>query len=171
MSTAPSYWGSLPASEFAPYSLAPTQADVTLSQTTRSKVRPKQKLTLGTTARRTTGLHPRRKLATLGGPFRRRSARLQHNCETLIVQFDSHGYGNKTMTIGDTQIELSDSKCKVQMVDKGKNIHEWTFMPPTMGHITMGMSPEESKMFATSGMLSQRNFHLSCDADLLSEIA
>ena len=61
------------------------------------------------------------------------------------------------MTIGDTQIELSDSKCKVQMVDKGKNIHEWTFMPPTMGHITMGMS--------------QRNFHLSCDADLLSEIA
>ena len=32
MSTAPICWGSLSASEFAPYSLAPTQADVTPKQ-------------------------------------------------------------------------------------------------------------------------------------------
>ena len=95
-STARSGWGSLSASEFAPYFLAPTQADVTLSQTTRSKG---DKLTLWTTARRTTGLYPRRKLSTFGGSLGRRSARLQHRRVSLICPDQVRHISHQAITV------------------------------------------------------------------------
>ena len=77
------------------------------------------------------------------------------------VQFVNYKSGVKQVVIdNDTRFCMDAGNCKVAHDVLSNDVYAWTFMPSTMGWVTMTMSKEASFELANFGMLSPQNLGL-----------